>query len=150
MINSDDVPDVEDDEMLARFIVAGQSTRSLRKYVRENNTVKPQLFLPYKRVELSVNRHRDCDEGEIWDFGQAIAAYREMAFYGRSDIAVVSCTFDKLSVVAKPIRNHPQGVPDNPNHADIVDFPAAKEDQLSLAEKLAAKATDRQAPPDSE
>ena len=109
MINPDDVPDVEDDEVLARFIVAGQSTESLRKYVRENNTVKPQLFLPYKRIELSVNRHRNCDESQIWDFGQAIAEYREMAFYGRSDIAVVSCTCDKLSVVAKPIRDHPQG-----------------------------------------
>ena len=35
MINPDDVPDVEDDEMLARFIVAGQSTKSLRKYVKD-------------------------------------------------------------------------------------------------------------------
>ena len=136
MINPDDVPDIEDDEMLARFIVAGQSTKSLRKYVRENNTVKPQLFLPYKHVELSVNRHRDCDECEIWDFGQAIAEYRKMDFYGRSDIAVGSCTFDELSVVATPIRDHPQAVPDNPNHADIVGFPAAKEDQLSLASSV--------------
>jgi hypothetical protein len=147
MINPDDVPDVEDNEELARFIVAGQSTRSLRKYIREDNTVKPQLFLPYSHVELSVNRHRDCKDNEIWGFGQAIAAYRQMAFYGRSDIAVASCNFDKLTVVAKPIVDHPLGVPNNPNHADIVGFPAAKEDQLSLAEKLAAKATDRQVPP---
>ena len=146
MIKPDDVPDVEDNEKLARFIVAGQSTKSLRKYVREDNTVKPQLFLPYRHVELSVNRHRDCKENEIWAFGQAIAEYRQMAFYGRSDVAVVSCKIDKLTVVKKPIRDDALGVPNNPNHADIVGFPAAKEDQLSLAEKLAAKATDRQVP----
>ena len=72
-----------------------------------------------------------------------------MTFHGRSDIAVVSCTFDSLSVVAKQIRNHPKGVPDNPNHADIVGFPDSKEDQLSLAEKLAANATDRKVPSES-
>ena len=39
MIDPQNVPDVDDDEMLARYIVAGQSSKSLRKYVRENNTV---------------------------------------------------------------------------------------------------------------
>lgn len=149
MINPDDVPEVETDEMLARFIVAGQSTKSLRKYARADNTVKPQLFLPHDR-ELSVNRHRNCEEGEIWAFGQAIAIYRAMTFHGRSDIAVASCSFDQLDVVAKPIKNHPKGVPDNPNHADIEGFPSAKEDKLSVAMKLAAKATNRQAPRESE
>jgi hypothetical protein len=37
-----------------------------------------------------------------------------------------------LDVVASPILPH------NPNHADIVGFPARKDEQLSLAEKLAA------------
>ena len=149
MIDPDNVPNVDDDEILARYIVAGQSTRSLRKYVRENNTVKPQLFLPYKHVELSVNRYRDCDESEIWNFGRAIAVYREKELHGLSDIAVASCTFEGLTVVAKPIRDDAQGVPDNPNHADIEGFPSTKEDQLSLAEKLAASASDRITPPES-
>ena len=56
MIDPDNVPDVDEDETLARYIVAGQAAKSLRKYVRENNTIKPQLFLPYKYVELSVGK----------------------------------------------------------------------------------------------
>lgn len=122
MINPDDVPDVEDDEMLARFIVAGQSTSSLRKYVRENNTVKPQLFLPYSHVELSVNRHRDCNDGETWSFGQAIAEYRQMAFHGRSDITVLSCTFDKLSVVANRSETTRRASPKIPTTLTLLVF----------------------------
>jgi len=49
--------------------------------------------------------------------------------------------------VAKPIKDHPSGVPDNPNHADIVGFPDKKEDQISLAQKLADKAGERIEPP---
>jgi len=53
MIDLTHVPPVEGDELLTRFIVNGSA-------VRADGTVRPQLFLPYKRVELSVNRHRDA------------------------------------------------------------------------------------------
>ncbi len=150
MIDADNVPKVREDEILARYIVAGQSTKSLRKYVRKNNSVKPLLFLPYSHVDLSVNRHLDCEETEIWEFGKVVAETREKRFHGRSDISVTDCRFDSLDVVAKPIKDDPKGMPDNPNHADIVGYPAKKEDQLSLAEKLAEKASDRKSPPESE
>ncbi|RLS42485.1 MAG: hypothetical protein DWH78_00695 [Planctomycetota bacterium] len=51
MIDLTPVPPVEGEELLTRFIVNGNE-------VRADGTVRPQLFLPYKRVELSVNRHR--------------------------------------------------------------------------------------------
>ncbi|MFC1758149.1 hypothetical protein ACFL2H_05190 [Planctomycetota bacterium] len=146
MIDPDNVPHVEPDEMLARYIVAGETVRSLRKYVREDETVKPQLFIPYHYVELSVNRHRDCNEDEIWRFGFSVAEQRAMTFHGRSDISASDCTFDPLSVLAKPIRNNLPDATDNPNHADIVGYPSEKADQKSLALKLAAKASKRKTP----
>ena len=137
MIDPDNVPEVHGDEMLARFILNKKHFRP------SDNAVKPVLFLAYKHVGLSVNRHRDYDESEIWQFGRNVAEFRNKSFHGRSDIPVSACTFDVLAVKAKPIRNHPDGLPDNPNHADIVGFPSAKEDQLSFAAKLAAAASDR-------
>lgn len=147
MIDPDNVPEVADGEVLARYILAGQTTKSLRKYVREDDSVKPELFLPYQHVELSVNRHRDCDEAEVWGFGRAVANFRQMKLHGRCDLSVADCRLDTLSVVKRPIKDDSRGVPDNPNHADIVGFPPKKEDQKSLAQKLAAKATKRMLPP---
>jgi len=67
MIDVTHVPPVEGDELLTRFIVNGNE-------VRTDGTVRPQLFLPYKRVELSVNRHRDATLEETWSIGQQVAA----------------------------------------------------------------------------
>ena len=113
----------------------------------EDGSPKPKLFYPYPHEDLSVNRHRDCTEDEIWEFGFGVARFRGKTLYGRSDIAVTDCKFDSLDVVAKPIQDHPSGVPDNPNHADIVGYPDKKEDQISLAQKLADKAGKRIEPP---
>lgn len=125
MIDLSHVPPVEADELLARFIVNGNE-------VRADGTVRPQLFLPYKRVELSVNRHRDATVEETADIGRQVAAQRGKTLLGRADIRARSCCIQTLSVVASPI------LPDNPNHADIVGYPARKDEQLSLAAKLAA------------
>lgn len=141
MIDADNVPEVALDEVVARFILE-------KKLVYEDGSPKPRLFYPYKHVELSVNRHRECTQDEIWMFGRGVSEFRNKTLVGRSDIAVEDCTFDTLEVVAKPIKDHPKGVPDNPNHADIVGFPDNKEDQMSLAQKLAAKAGKRLLPPD--
>jgi hypothetical protein len=134
MIDTEPVPPVDDDELLARFIVNRNEFRP------SDNTVKPGLFLPYRHVDLSVNRHRDCDVGELWQLGSAVAQSRERTLYGRADIEACKCRIGSLDVVQKPLA-------DNPNHADITGYPAAKEDQMSLAQKLADSASDRIAPP---
>jgi len=141
MIDPDSVPDVELDEVVARFIF------KKKQWYAKTGAPKPSLFCPYKHVDLSVNRHRDCTDDEIWEFGQGIAEFRGDDLYGRCDIAVADCTLESLNVVAKSIKDDPKGVPDNPNHADIVGFPEKKEDQMSLAQKLAAKASNRILPP---
>ena len=125
MIDSTHVPPVDDAELLARFIVNGNE-------VRADGTVRPQLFLPYKWIALSVNRHRDATSNETWAVGFQVAEQRGKTLHGRADIRASSCRVGTLSVLASPI------VPHNPNHADIIGYPARKDEQLSLAAKLAA------------
>jgi hypothetical protein len=135
MIDADNIPAVADDELLARFIVNSNEFRS-------DNTVRPKLFIPYKYVALSVNRHRDCSEEEIWNVGYSVAEERQRALHGRSDIRALSCRIGPLDVAPKPL------LPANPNHADVTGFPTTKEDQQALAVKLASAASKRMCAPD--
>ncbi len=125
MMDSSDIPPIADNELLARFILNSNETR-------EDGTVKPKLFLPYSHVDLSVNRHRQATSSETWQIGRDVASSRNKTLYGCANIRASSCRIEPLDVVASPI------LPTNPNHADIVGFPAKKEDQMSLASRLAA------------
>lgn len=125
MIDPENVPEVADNELLARFIVYSNEKR-------EDGTVKHKLFLPYKLVELSVNRHREATDEETWQAGFDVAAERQRTLYGLANIRASSCRFDQLEVVPDPI------LPKNPNHANITGYPSAKEDQMAIAKVLAA------------
>ncbi len=126
MIDPNNVPPVADNELLARFIVHGNETR-------EDGSVRPKLFLPYSRVEISVNRHREATPDETWQAARNVALSRNKTLYGLVNIRSSSCHIKPLDVAATPI------LPKNPNHADIIGFPPKKEEQMSLATKLAAK-----------
>lgn len=130
MIDANDVPAVDDEEVLARFIVNSNEFR------KSDDSVKPKLFMPYVRVELSVNRHRDCSEAEMWEVGEGVARERGRHLYGRSDIVASACRIETLDVAADPLEG-------NPNHANITGYPEAKADQLSVALKLAGSASKR-------
>ena len=134
MIDANNVPAVEDDELLERFIVNSNEFHA-------DDTVAPRLYMPYARVVLSVNRHRDASLDETWAIARQVAATRQKTLYGRSDIQAGGCKINPLSVAATPI------IPENPNHADITGYPSQKDDQKSLAQKLAAAASKRIAPP---
>lgn len=138
MIDPENVPPIRLDEIVTRFVLASR----VSKLVFENGEAKPQLFYPYKHVELSLNRHLDCTEDEIWQFGRRVAAHQAKTLQGRFDICVADCTIDSLFVKATPIPP-PDDVPMNPYHADIVGFPEAKADQKVLGLKLADKAAKR-------
>ena len=61
MLDPANIPPVEDNELLARYVTQkGQ-------YRRSDNTVKPDLFMPHLRQELSVTRHRDATEADLWE-----------------------------------------------------------------------------------
>ena len=125
MIDPTQVPTIADEELLARFIVNSNE-------VRADGTVRPQLFLPYQRVELSVNRHRDATLDETWAIGRQVAEQRGKTLLARADLRASSCRIPPLDVVPRPI------LPQNPNHADVIGYPLRKDGQLSLAAKLAA------------
>lgn len=125
MIDPENIPSVAENELLARFIVYSDEKRP-------DGTVKHKLFLPYKLVELSVNRHREASLGETWQVGFDVAEERQRTLYGLANIRASSCRIDTLDVAPAPI------LPKNPNHANITGYPPAKEDQMALAKKLAA------------
>jgi hypothetical protein len=122
-----DLP-VDDDERLARMI-------HYRKHIKQDKFVKADAFLPYKHVELSVVRHRELSESEIWEIGRHIAALRELPLLGRGDISAIDARNENLNVV-------PAEGPDLPkNHADIVGWPGDKPTQMLRAAMIAARAT---------
>jgi hypothetical protein len=126
MLDADKVPPVEQTELLARYVTQSGQFRASDK------SVKQDLFMPHPYQELSVTRHLQATEADIWAVGKDVASTRRL--YGRADIRASDCSIDSLRVAAKPL-------PNNPNHADIGGWPSAKPDQKAIALKLAASAS---------
>lgn len=127
MIDPHQIPEITYDELLARYIV-------FSKFIRKDQTVKPGAFMPHPYLDLSVTRHLDATETEIWQVGQDVAQTQNRALHGRSDIQARDCRISSLKVKSKPLSN-------NPNHADIEGWPKEKQDQKSIALELAAAAS---------
>lgn len=118
---------VADDEWLARFIL-------FSKWVRANDqTVKPDAFIPHPHPDLSVTRHKNLTEQELWRIGQGIADGRPAKLYGRADIRTAEVRRQALEVQARPVCG-------NPNHANVTGWPAEKSAQKNIAQQLAAAA----------
>lgn len=115
---------VADDECLARFIL-------FSKWIRADQTVKPDAFIPHPYPDLSVTRHTNVVEEELCKLGQAVADARQKTFYGRADIYAAAVRRQLLKIEPAP-------VPNNPNHANIVGWPADKPAQKIIAQQLAA------------
>lgn len=133
MIDPGDVPPVEQTELLSRYVMQSGHFRS-------DHTIKPNLFIPHPHQELSVTRHRDATEKELWSVGTNVADQQQRTLYGKAVILTSDCIVASLQVVAKPLHN-------NPNHADIEGWPSQKEDQKLIALKLAASASKLIPPP---
>ena len=118
---------VADGERLARFILRSE-------HVRADGTLKPDPFMPYKWVELSVTRHLGIANEEVWSFGTDVAQDTGTILHGRADIDSASFVRQRLRVLPKPL-------PHNANHADVVDWPADKAAQKELALLIAKDAT---------
>ena len=131
MIDSNNVPSISADETCARFVLHS-------RHIRSDKTVKPDAFVPHPHRDLSVTRHLSASDAEVWSVGEKVAAKTEKTLYGRADISVATCILQKLTAKAAPID-------DNPNHADISDWPADKSAQKLIALELAeaAKYVDR-------
>lgn len=136
MLDPANVPPVNARETLARYLIASSHVR------RSDNSVKPDAFIPFSRVELSVTRHRDAIEDELWREGRRVATIRGTTLYGRADVAALAFIAESLAVESKPI------LPENPNHADVVNWPADKPAQKMKAIEIARQAQFRPAPGD--
>ena len=98
--------------------------------------MKAEAILPFKWVELSVSRHRDLTESELWELGQEVARKRseterrEVPLVGRADFLARTARQQNLDVK-----------PDEPprNHANIIGWPIEKSAQMSLAQQIAAQ-----------
>ena len=132
MLDPANVPDVDAEEMTARFVV------SKRHINRQTSTLKADAFVPHLYEELSVTRLIEITEDEIWTVGRNIAAARvpPRTLRGRGD--VLAATYfrqENLNVVADPVAG-------NPNHANVTGWPSADDEfaQVMIAKEIAAVA----------
>jgi hypothetical protein len=127
-----DIP-IDDEERLARIIL---TDKHVRKDARsENLTAKPEAFLPYKYVELSVIRHRELNEDELWKIGSEVAVKRARPLVGRGDFLARDARAQNLDAVPA------EGVEQPRNHAVVVGWPPEKPAQMLRAVQIAAAAT---------
>ncbi len=129
MIDPTNVPPVGEGELLARFIMSKSQIKS------SEGRVKQDAFMPNKhkeRWELSVMRHLQATLGEIRIVGEGVASRREppRTLYGWADIVSDDARNLRLSV-------DPEPEPDNPNHANILNWPDDKPAQKAIAAELA-------------
>ena len=127
MIDPENVPEVGDDETLARYVLYSRHIR------RTDQTVKPDAFIPNPHGETSVTRHLLMTEEELWSVGRSVAGVIGKTLHGRADIPVSTCLAQQLSLHATPFA-------DNPNHADITGWPSDKPAQKIIAHEIAATA----------
>ncbi len=114
---------VAPDELLARYIT---SSRWLHK---RDQTVKQDAFIP-PNYELSVTRHLQLTEEDIWKIGRKIVEGTPRSLHGRADV-------ETSHVIAQSLNVVPQIEDDNPNHANIVNWPPEKNARKMCALEIA-------------
>jgi hypothetical protein len=120
------------DECLARFVIR-------KDWVRQDQTLRPEAFIPHPHDDLSVSRHQSRPDCELWEEGKAVAAAvalsasRPMQLLGRGD-------FIAADAMAQKLRVEPDPLPAAPHHAVVLGWPSAKAEQKIKALILAAAA----------
>jgi hypothetical protein len=144
MLNPAALPDVADEENLARFAIG-------KRVLRPDGRLRENELLPPASGKLSVMRHLMATEQEIWDEGREVARLRARNLVGRLDLKAGDCRRLGLQVIKAPLAVDPPSKPEprrrlaNPNHADV-GFPStvaltpeiamSKPDRMAIAKKL--------------
>ena len=116
---------VASSELLARYITASKWFR------KQDQTVKQDAFIPPDEpLELSVTRHLNLTENDIWSIGRGVVSGTPRTLHGRADVEAGHVIAQKLSVVSQP-------VPNNPNHANIVGWSSDKDVRKMRALEIA-------------
>ena len=120
---------ISSQEVIARYIT------SSHWFARSKNLVKPQAFMPPPDFKLSVFRIDNLPEPEIWEIGLKKVVSKmpqDKNLHGRADIQALNISNSNLQID-----------PDNKprRHANIIGWPELKEEQKSIAQELAAKAS---------
>ena len=118
---------VSKDELLARFIV-------YHRWVRKDNTIRSDAFMPDENLETSVTRHLGISEEDIWNIGKLTVDKPPRKLLGRSDVKAADVRMQLLDV-------EPREEEGNPNHANIVDWSDKTDMQKSCAQLIAAAAS---------
>jgi hypothetical protein len=118
------VSPVGENELLARFV-------RYQRWIRSDQTVKQDAFIPPRNLELSVTRHIGLSSEELWQIGQAVVGARAEKLYGRADLIAGRVRAQRLEI-------HPTAEPRN--HANITGWPTDKAEQKAIAQELAAAA----------
>lgn len=127
MLDPQNVPEVEAQEKLSRFVLSRSHFRP------SDGTVKQNAFVPHPHVALSVNRDREATDDETWQIGAAVASQTGKTLYGKADALAATYQSQGLTANAGPIIG-------NPNHVDIIGWPKDKAAQKDLAQEIAAVA----------
>lgn len=126
MSDGGNLPPVDPNEWIARFI-------HYQRYIRQDRTVRPDAFIPYPWPDLSVTRHLQLTQTELWKIGQDVAREVGKTLHGRADVQAFVFQRQELRVVAAPLL-------ENPNHANVVGWPVEKPAQKIIAQQIAAAA----------
>lgn len=125
---------VSSDEVLARFIFQSN-------HLRADRTLRPAAFMPNPvTLELSVVRHLALSDQQIWSVATFIATTIEKHLYARADLKAEVFQAQRLRVV-------PAAEINNPNHANVADWPSQKPAQMVIAQEISAVAGAAVLPP---
>lgn len=124
MTDEASLPAVTDDEWLARFVLYS-------KWIRADQTLRPDAFIPHPYPDLSVTRHLGLLEPELWQIGQVVADARPAELHGRADVKA-------HVVITQLLRIVPTATPKN--HANITGWSLDKPAQKIVAQEIAAVA----------
>ncbi len=124
MLDPKNLPEVDETENVTRFIM-------FSRWVRADETIRHDAFVPPDDLELSVTRLRQATDAELWQVGAKTAKPSNRSLHGRVDLSVKVFLNRTLVVLC-------DAADENPNHAKVIGWPIDKAQQMIVAKQIAA------------
>ena len=90
--------------------------------------------MPHPHIELSMTRHLQATEEELWADCRRVADLQQKTLYGRADVKAIAFVEQGPRVEAAPL------LPENPNHVNATGWPTEKSAQKLMAIRIAKQA----------